>query len=74
MPRATQDQLEAIKMLLDAEIIKNTDKLIAAAKLGSEKPEIKYDEVQNLKDFPTPAMLIIPGKLHFQEKEFLEML
>ena len=60
----------AVKVLLKHKIIKNTDKLIAANISG----EIVYDYAKNLIDagIPTPSVLVIPGKLHLKEKEFLE--
>ena len=50
-------------------------KLIVFAKAGSDKPLIVYDKVSNLikrNISEIPAVIIIPGKLHFTEKEFLE--
>jgi len=38
----------------------------------SNKTKIVYSD--EAKDFPEPAVIIIPGKLHFQEKEYLEIL
>jgi len=67
---------EAIKMLLEAGIIREHEKLIAAGALGSEHSEIAYDTAAALttKRIATPAVLIIPGRLHFREKEALELL
>ncbi|MBR9692196.1 diphthine synthase [Candidatus Woesearchaeota archaeon] len=50
-------------------------KAIACARIGSDNPVIKYGTPEQLKeiDFKQPPFcLIIPAKLHFIEKEFLE--
>jgi diphthine synthase len=66
----------AVKLLLDAKIIGQREKLIAADALGSENSQIVYDTASALstKTVATPAVLIVPGKLHFREKEALELL
>lgn len=50
--------------------------LVAASNLGSEKQKIKYGKISALlkEDFGVPAVVIIPGELHFFEKEYLESL
>ncbi len=51
------------------------DRLVVFSKAGSNTPSIFYDTVSNLikKDIKDiPSVIIIPGKLHFTEKEFLE--
>ena len=62
------------------EILKRTDKkkgllkgkdMIICSKLGSDKETIVYGKVT---DLPPPAVIIIPGKLHFSEEEYLEKL
>ncbi|MBU3897094.1 MAG: diphthine synthase [Nanoarchaeota archaeon] len=60
----------ALKILLDAKLIKKNDKIIAG-KIGTN---IYYDNVSNLfeKNIETPSCIVIPGKLHFLEKEYLE--
>jgi len=72
---------EGIEILLKAEqekkygiFTKNTD-IIVFARAGSENPLIVYGKVKDLlkKDFGNPPyVIIIPGKLHFTEKEYLE--
>ena len=49
-------------------------KIVACSCLGSEKQKIIYRSAGSLlaSDLGTPAVIIIPGKLHFTEKEFLE--
>lgn len=65
---------DAIEYLVKQGIDPKT-KAIAAARIGSEKPVIKYAELYNLKNLDygkPPYCLIIPGKLHFVEEEALE--
>lgn len=67
---------EGLKILLLGKRITKEDKLVIFAKAGSEKPLIVYDTVENLiKNDITdiPAVIIIPKKLHFIEKEYLEL-
>ncbi len=61
---------EALNMLLDSKIISRREKLIAG-KIGHG---IFYDTVPKLleKDIEAPSIIIIPGKLHFKEKDFLD--
>lgn len=67
---------DALKMLLKGKIVKPMDKLIAAAQLGTPYIKILYRTAKELleAELGTPAVLIIPGRLHFHEKEFLESL
>jgi len=74
---------EAMKILLEIEdkrkegVFTDDTMVIIFAKAGSEKPLIVFDLVKNLvkKDFKElPATLIIPGILHFTEKEHLLLL
>jgi len=66
---------DALKMLLKKRIVSNKSKLIVFASAG-KNPEIYYDNVKSLmrKRIDPPAVIVIPGKLHFREKEFLEAL
>lgn len=66
---------DALKMLLKEKIVSETDMLIVFSNAGGDS-KIHYDTVKSLiwKNIETPAAIIIPGKLHFKEKEFLEML
>jgi len=63
---------EALKLLLDAKLVTKQTKIIAG-KIGAE---VYYDKAAELieKDIETPSIIVIPGKLHFREKEFLEIL
>ena len=66
---------EAIKFLIKNSIDKNL-KGIACAALGSDEPFIRYDTLENLEKIETkkiPRCLIIPGNLHFIEKEMLNI-
>jgi diphthine synthase len=61
--------LSILSSMLDAK-----DKIVAFAEAGSDSTII-YDSMENLlkRDVKEiPAVIIIPGKLHFTEKEFLE--
>jgi diphthine synthase len=74
---------EAMKILLDMEdkrkedIFTSDTTVMVFAKAGSENPLIIFDKVKNLlkKNLnELPAVLIIPGTLHFTEKEHLLLL
>ncbi len=60
---------EAAKILLEENLI--FDKIIAVQ--FGEKTVIKYGKPLEL-DLESPSALIVPGELHFKEKEFLEIL
>jgi diphthine synthase len=49
---------------------------VLCSRLGSKRERLVYGEIKALMetDLPPPAVIIIPGKLHFIEKEFLETL
>ncbi len=73
---------DGLEVLLDIEkqkekklILENTF-FVAASNLGSQKQKIKYGKLKDLvkESFGTPAILVLPGELHFSEKEFLESL
>ncbi len=66
---------DAIKMLLKKKVIKETDQIIAFSNAGGDS-NIYYDSARGLKmkEIENPAVLIIPGRLHFREKDFLEMI
>jgi diphthine synthase len=70
---------QAIDILLGLEKstrknIVSDQKIIAASGLGSEKQKILYMNAGSLlsSDLGPPSVLVIPGKMHFTEKEFLE--
>jgi diphthine synthase len=72
---------EAMKILLELEgkkrekVFTEETEIVVFEKIGSGSSP-KYDKANDLmkKKFDVPAVLIIPGKMHFTEKEFLEKL
>ena len=66
---------DAVKILLKEKILKPSDKIVAAGALGTENSEIVFAPAKTLleKEISTPAVLVVSGKLHFREKDFLEM-
>lgn len=67
---------EALDIILKGKVISENAETVVFARAGSEKPLIVYVRVKSLvkkaiKD--TPAVIIIPGKLHYTEKEFLNL-
>lgn len=65
----------ALELLIKAKLIGKEEKIVAAARLEAD-PVIAYGNAQKLsaRKFPTPAVLVVPGNLHFREKEALEQL
>jgi len=65
---------EALKLLLKAKLIKDYDNLVIFSKAGGES-QLFYNITKEFlrKEIGLPAVLIIPGKLHFREKDFLEL-
>lgn len=68
---------EGLQILLLGDVIKKDDKIVVFTKAGSDNSVIIYDSADDLikndiKDIP--AVIIIPGKLHFTEKEYLELI
>jgi diphthine synthase len=51
-------------------------KVVLCSRLGSKDERIVYGKFEKLAKtkLPPPAVMIVPGKLHFTEKEFLERL
>lgn len=72
---------EAINILLELEnsrkekVIKEDLGIVVFSKAGSEDSKIIFNSISNLKgrDFESPAVLIIPGILHFIEEESLKL-
>jgi diphthine synthase len=72
---------EAIRLLLKIELkrnekvfTENTD-VVGIARLGSERPKIVHGrarDVMNAQFGAAPYCLIVPGKLHFMEEDFLK--
>jgi len=70
---------QGLRILKDVERKKGKKILrhaVLCSKIGSKAEKIVYGKVSDLleADLPPPAVIIIPGKLHFVEKEFLETL
>jgi diphthine synthase len=68
---------EGMKILLEMKkkFFTESTEIIIFARAGSDEPLIVYGKVKDLikKDFGEPPfVMIIPGKLHFTEKEYLE--
>ncbi|MEM7826293.1 MAG: diphthine synthase [Candidatus Aenigmatarchaeota archaeon] len=57
-------------------LISLQDKVVVFSKAGSEESLILFEKIEDLmkKDIALPAVIIIPGLLHFTEREFLESL
>jgi diphthamide biosynthesis methyltransferase len=67
---------EGIKMLLKMNIFTKDIDVVVFARAGSDKSLIVYGKVEDLieKNFGEPPfVMILPGKLHFTEKEYLEI-
>jgi diphthine synthase len=70
---------EGLKILLEIEkkrkegIIPEEEEAVIFSKAGSEKPLIVFGKIKDLmeKEVEIPAVIIIPGILHFTEKGFL---
>ncbi len=79
LEQRAMDVKEAIEILLNLEdqrkegIFKKDTEIVVFAKAGSENPIIDYAKVEDIlkKKYEIPAVIIIPGILHFTEKEFL---
>jgi len=65
---------DALKILVKGKALKEKDLVIVAARFGTA-PSIKYGEAKKLYDFKeTPGIVVVPGKLHFREKDFLKLI
>jgi len=64
-----------LQLLVHKKIISKKDKAVIASRLGKTS-DIQFGKVSELlkTKMDTPAVIIIPGKLHFAEKEFLNLL
>ena len=72
----TKRGLEILKRIESRKKRKIIRNAVLCSKLGSDHERIIYGKIEDLAkiDLEPPAVIIIPGKLHFMEKEFLEML
>jgi diphthine synthase len=50
------------------------NKIVVCSQLGTQNSKIYHDRIENLKDknIKKPYCIILPGKLHFMEREVLE--
>jgi len=72
---------EGLKILLNLEnkfrkkLISKETEVVVFCRVGSSEQILKYDKIKNLIDLNcSPCVIIILGKLHFLEKEFLTSL
>ncbi len=71
-----QDALKQLKIGAEKYDIK-LNKIIVCSQLGTQNRKIFYKTTEELKEYENirkPYCIIIPSKLHFMEKEFLEEL
>lgn len=68
-----EKSLEQLKQATENHKIK-LNKLIVCKNLGTEKSQIVYDSLENIKDIKSPFCFIIPSDLQEMEKEYLESL
>jgi diphthine methyl ester synthase len=64
----------AVELLIHKKLIKRNDGIVIASRLGKNsdiKSGTAYELTRTKMD--TPAVVIVPGKLHFAEKEMLEL-
>lgn len=69
------DITKAKKQLSESlgENTRGVEKIIVCSALGTDKSKIYYNLLENIpKKIEKPYCIIIPGKLHFHEEEFLE--
>lgn len=67
---------QGLQILTEGNVINKDEKVVAFTKAGSEKSLIVYSSVGELleRDIQDiPSIIIIPGKLHFTEREYLEL-
>ena len=67
---------DALDILIKGKVITEDIEIVVFTDAGSEKPLIAYGNVKDLikKDIKdVPAVIVVLGKLHFTEKEFLNL-
>jgi len=67
---------EGLEILLESRCVSKEDEVVVFCRGGSKTKSIFFDKIKNLLkiDFGSPPyVIIIPGKLHFTEKEFLDL-
>jgi diphthine synthase len=67
---------EALEILLNGNVVTENMEIVAFARVGSDRPLIAYGKAsdlirKNIREIP--AVMIIPGKFHYTEKEFLNI-
>jgi len=67
---------DALDVLIKGKVVSGSSRIVVFAKVGSKNPLISYEKVNNLikkniRDIP--AILIMPGRLHYIEEEFLNL-
>lgn len=65
---------EAIEILLNSKIISEEEKIIALSIKESSEIFYKRADILAKKEVSPPSVIIIPGKLHFRERDFLDLL
>jgi len=65
---------EAVEFLLENNLVEKEEKIIVVSSLGTKNRKIVWKEAKDFisSNFDLPAVIVIPGKLHFSEKEMLE--
>ncbi len=65
---------EGLKILIEKGVLKD-EEVVVASHIGLEDEKIRFGHAEELvkESFPSPSVIIIPGSLHFAEKEYLEM-
>lgn len=65
----------ALELLVHKKVLNKNSKVIIASRLGKTS-DIRFGTAKELMKtkLDTPAVIIVPGKLHFAEKEFLKLL
>lgn len=65
---------EAVKFLIESGVVNDGEKIVVASCLGSDRRKILWREARYLIDaiVELPAVIVVPGDLHFSEREILE--
>lgn len=68
---------DGVEVLLESGFLDGETKIVACCQLGSGKQRIRYGSMKDLAGDTsltgTPAVIILPGRLHFKEEEALKM-
>jgi diphthine synthase len=67
---------EALTILIKGKVVSEDSKIVVFASVGSDRPLIAYGKVKSLINRNVtniPAILIVPGRLHYTEDEFLKL-